>query len=101
MPPEERKERGTYRSDRDPAAGTAQLPPGMPSLPSGMPDDARKLWRKIAKKLLAAGLLSDMDGTTLERYCRAYAVWRKLIALVETADVKAAAERRGGGSGKS
>src|SRR4051812_40750528 len=94
MPAEERKARGTYRSDRDTSSGTAYLPPGMPSLPRGMPPEARRLWRKLARRLLDAGLLSDLDGTCLERYCRAYMVWRGLITKAEDGSEDAGKEAR-------
>lgn len=66
---------GTRRADRHGDAGGIQVTIINPEPPAGMPDQAQKEWRRIAPILSGYKLLSDLDTTALEAYCRVYARW--------------------------
>jgi P27 family predicted phage terminase small subunit len=65
--------RGTNRSDRH-GSGVAVTIVN-PDPPAGLPDAAAAEWRRIAPILAKYKLLSDLDTTALEAYCRIYARW--------------------------
>jgi P27 family predicted phage terminase small subunit len=44
----------------------------IPPCPEVLQGEARKEWRRIAKKLFEAGLLTEIDGPALMGYCLAY-----------------------------
>ena len=64
---------GTHRDDRH--GGGVAVKIVNPDPPSGLPDDAATEWRRIAPILSGYKLLSDLDLTALEMYCRVYARW--------------------------
>ena len=45
--------------------------------PKWLPDDLKKDYRAIGKKLIEAGLLTDLDADTLGRYLVSHAQWLK------------------------
>jgi P27 family predicted phage terminase small subunit len=49
--------------------------PLMPKKPSFLKGEAAKEWRRIAPKLEALGLLTEIDGSALADYCVSYAHW--------------------------
>lgn len=65
---------GTYRPDR---ANKAEAQPlaKMPQCPGWLTDDGRRLWRRLAKVLNDAGLLTYVDGPALEMLCQSYGRW--------------------------
>lgn len=63
----------------------------IPRVPAHLQGEARREWRRMAKKLFALGLLTEIDGTALALYCQAWARWveaeeevRKLGAIVKS-----------------
>ena len=59
---------GTYRADRDGPLGPEPAA-GEPPMPDWLPDRAKAEWRRLAPKLLALGLLSELDLAALTAYC--------------------------------
>ena len=64
---------GTHRDDRH--GGGVPVKIVNPDPPVGLPQDAATEWRRIAPILSGYRLLSDLDLTALEMYCRVYARW--------------------------
>lgn len=64
---------GTHRGDRH--GGGVAVRIVNPEPPSGLPEVAEAEWRKMAPVLSGYKLLSDLDLTALEMYCRVYARW--------------------------
>lgn len=65
--------RGTHRDDRH--SGSTAVLIVNPDPPEGLPKIADEEWRRIAPILSKYKLLSDLDLTALEAYCRVYARW--------------------------
>lgn len=63
---------GTYRPDR---ANLNEPKPkaGIPPCPKFLQGDARKQYRKTAKKLLKIGLMTELDDMALAMLCQAWA----------------------------
>ena len=77
--PDAQKElEGTARADRK-LNGTAR-PGGEPTPPprGGLSPTARKVWKDLAPKLTALGLLTEVDGATFAIFCQAHADWTDL-----------------------
>lgn len=55
---------------------------GMPDCPD-IPDDAAEIWAELIPMLDRLQVLGEIDGGTLERYCRYAALWRKAVAVCE------------------
>ena len=49
----------------------------LPRCPEYLTDEAAKCWRRLARELYDAGLLTVVDRDALAAYCVAYARWRK------------------------
>lgn len=45
---------------------------GLPSMPTNMSAEARKEWKRVTPLLLELNLLTKIDRSALELYCRAY-----------------------------
>ena len=69
---------GTYRSDR---ANLNEPKPkaGIPPCPKFLRGDARKQYRKTAKKLLKIGLMTELDDMALSMLYQAYVAIRGSI----------------------
>ena len=65
--------RGTHREDRH--GGSVAVAIVNPDPPAGLPEVASAEWKRIAPILSKYRLLSDLDLTALEMYCRVYARW--------------------------
>jgi len=65
--------RGTNREDRH--GGGVSVTIVNPDPPDGLPVVAAAEWKRIAPILSKYKLLSDLDLTALEAYCRVYARW--------------------------
>lgn len=63
---------GTLRPDR---ANPREAEPRrrLPACPSVLQGEAQREWRRVARKLFDAGLLTEIDGPALMGYCLAYA----------------------------
>jgi len=72
---------GTHRSDRH--GGGLAVKIVNPDPPSGLPAVAEAEWRKMAPVLSGYRLLSDLDLTALEAYCRVYARWLEAERLLD------------------
>lgn len=69
--------RGTVRPDRV-RSDEPQAPPiqKVPPCPTFLKDEARREWRRMARKLMAMGVLTAIDLDALSVYCQVYARWR-------------------------
>lgn len=65
--------RGTHRDDRH--GGSVSVTIVNPDPPAGLPEEAATEWKRIAPILSKYKLLSELDLTALEIYCRVYARW--------------------------
>lgn len=52
-------------------------------VPAGMPDDAAKLWRKLAPQMTASGMLKSTDLHALEMLCLHWAAARRAWKLLD------------------
>ena len=68
-----KKMQGTYRPDRD--GGTTLA--GSTTPPNWLSQAAKTEWRRVAKRLAEAGLLTWGDRALLAAYCQAYARWKQ------------------------
>jgi P27 family predicted phage terminase small subunit len=57
-------------------------PVGAPPMPAHFKGDAAREWQRVVPILLAAGLVSACDGSTLEAYCETYARWKDAARTV-------------------
>ena len=48
-----------------------------PACPKWLSEDARKEWRRLAKKLEALGVLTELDLAVFATYCDAFAKWKE------------------------
>jgi P27 family predicted phage terminase small subunit len=49
--------------------------PRLPACPSHLQGEARKEWRRMGKKLLECGLITEIDGPALALYCQSWSRW--------------------------
>jgi len=72
--------RGTQRKGRanenEPSYGPADMPP-----PDFLEGEARKEWIETCPRLVASGVMRNIDVNALAMYCESYGRWRE--ALVE------------------
>ena len=61
-------------STRRPERGD-EPPTKLPICPPHLQGEARKEWRRTGRRLLACGLLTEIDGAALALYCQAWARW--------------------------
>lgn len=47
----------------------------LPACPAHLQGEARREWRRIGRKLLACGLMTEIDGAALALYCTSWARW--------------------------
>lgn len=69
------KLRGSWRAKLNP--NEPQPPPGRPSCPRWLSEEAKRFWRRVVPQLDAMGILTKIDGGALARYCQLYARWRE------------------------
>jgi len=60
--------RRPYRSEDGPAVR-------LPACPPHLEGEARKEWRRIGRKLLECGLMTEIDRAALAGYCQAWSRW--------------------------
>ncbi len=82
QPTSKLKASGQYREDRHNRKGEPQVPSEIPRCPQHLSKEARKEWRRICKRLSAAGIITQLDSVILQLYCECYADW-----LVSKADI--------------
>ena len=61
----------TRRPDRPRGSPRVRLP----ACPPHLQGEARKEWSRVGRKLLAFGLVTDIDRSALAIYCQAWARW--------------------------
>ena len=66
--------RGTLRSDRR-NPNEASLNGGIPTCPRALSPAAKREWRRVARELAQAGLLTRVDRAGLAAYCAAWSRW--------------------------
>ena len=74
-----KKAKGTWRKDRAPTPPPSARPGAAP-MPAGLPAAAALLWNDLAPRLVAAGMLAEVDAGALEVYVRSFVLWRELMA---------------------
>jgi P27 family predicted phage terminase small subunit len=67
--------------DAAPAEGTA--PQSKVSPPAWLKNAGLTVWNRLAPRLIAQRLLSQIDAETFARYCRNFARWHKMQAIVD------------------
>ena len=72
---------GTARPAR--RRNTPKPRPIAPSWPSWLNGEARREWQRVAPKLTALGLLTELDRTALTAFCVAWAHLREAEAAVQ------------------
>jgi P27 family predicted phage terminase small subunit len=66
-----------------------------PKCPAWLHVDAKREWRRLAPKLEALGLLTEVDGTALAAYCQAYARWKEAEEVIEREGLTFTMEKTG------
>ena len=62
-------------------------PVTLPPPPPELSDAAKKEWRKTGKKLVAAGVMTELDGAMLAAYVVPYTRWLEMQALLAKSSV--------------
>lgn len=63
---------------------------GLPPMPKHLGAEARKEWRRVTPLLLELSLLTKIDRSAIERYCRLYGRWQQVERALFAAQNKAA-----------
>lgn len=50
--------------------------PRAPTMPDGLGEFGEYAWRLVAPELVRLGILGQIDGITLEAWCRTYQLWK-------------------------
>ena len=84
---EEKKRRGTYHAGRDNRDAIAQAPLAirLPSVPPHLDPEAKVLYRRMGKELVAARMLTVVDGDVLATWAEAVVTARVLNAKAREA----------------
>jgi P27 family predicted phage terminase small subunit len=59
-----------------------QLEPLLPDPPAELIPEARVEWDRLAKRLLAAGILTVADGAVFAAYCQSYGRWQQTERII-------------------
>lgn len=59
----------------------------LPRPPDELSDGAKAEWRRTGKKLLAAGVFTEVDVAAFAAYCASYARWLEAQALLKKSSV--------------
>lgn len=57
--------------------------PTVKNPPKYLDNRTKRHWRKVSRELHRCGLLTEIDYTALEMYCKAYSMWREAIDKIE------------------
>lgn len=57
---------------------------GMPSCPTWLETEAKKLWRRVCKELEMMGTLAKSDRETIAVFCQSYARWKESEEFLST-----------------
>lgn len=74
--------RGTFRADRS-ASNEIEPAIGTPKMPAWLDKTARAEWRRVVPQLEETGVLTRVDGSTLEGYCSNYSAAVRLQQLAD------------------
>ena len=66
------------RNHGEPRPGAGKLP----SAPRSLSVEGRREWRRVARRLWAVGLLTEVDHDALTLYCETWAAWQRAEAVV-------------------
>lgn len=58
---------------------------GLPPMPQHLSKEARKEWRRVTPLLLELNLLTKIDKSAIERYCRVYGRWQQVERALHAA----------------
>lgn len=64
--------------------GEPQPEKNRPRMPNGLRAEAKNAWRTLVPKLEAAGVLTNIDGGALARYCEMFARWWSLVEFLQS-----------------
>ncbi len=67
---------GTARADRK--RNSIADVEGMPKCPTGLSEQAVRIWKSLGPKLHELGLLAEIDASTFAIYCQAFGDWLQL-----------------------
>jgi phage terminase small subunit len=81
------EKRGSWRAKERTAEPETVPFRDVPECPQGLTGDAAAVWREDAPRMVGIGTLTAEDLRAFERYCRQFALWRKLMAQVEAAEI--------------
>jgi len=80
--------RGTYRRNEAPAnEPKPDMLKSAPKPPSHLNKWAKKMWMDLAGRLLALGMLTELDLYTLEVLCEQYGIYRELKDAITHLDI--------------
>lgn len=86
--------RGTFRQNEAPAhEPQPDLLKTAPKPPAHLNKWAKRMWKDIAGKLLALGMLTDIDLYTLEVLCEQYGIYRELKDAITHRELPAGREK--------
>jgi len=57
--------------------------PIAPECPDWLPDEAKKLWKRLAIELERLKLLTEIDGIALEGLCVSYSMWKEAVEFIK------------------
>lgn len=66
---------------------------GCPPMPKHLSKEARSEWRRITPLLLELNLLTRIDRSAIERYCRLYGRWQQIERSLSAEQSRLLAER--------
>lgn len=88
------KRRGSWRAKARGAEPSA--PPGRPPCPACLTGGARHAWQQLAPQLEGMGVLTQVDGAALARYCQMWDQWRRYQkVLAKEGDITKAVDANG------
>jgi P27 family predicted phage terminase small subunit len=73
--------RGSWRAKTRPQE--PQPPPARPTCPAWLDRQAKAVWRQLIPRLATFGLLSQVDGAALARYCVLTVRWRGAMQFIQ------------------
>ena len=73
--------RGSWRAKIRPLEPQPEL--GIPPCPTFLKGPAKRVWNELTRDLLAMGILTELDGTALARYCALWTRWETLAVFAE------------------
>lgn len=78
------KIRGSWRANEPERKQEVQPETSMPGMPEWLSPPARRIWLRVAPVLARTGLLTELDGNTLARYCEAEAQYIQAKRYVDS-----------------